>query len=64
MTLWTLTVVEGREVHTTVHPTREGAINCFANNYDPKGEFPRTPSGVMAAADSQGLRIDITERAL
>lgn len=61
---WTLTVTDGRDAVTTTHPTLDGAIRCFADNYDPEGEFPKTPSGIRAAADAQGLRIDLSEQDL
>lgn len=35
---WTLTVVDGRDVVTTTHPSLDGAIRCFADNYDPEGD--------------------------
>lgn len=64
MSIWTLTVIDGRDVVTTTHPSLAGAVACFSDNYDPEGEFPRTPEGVADAATAQGLHIDITEREL
>lgn len=61
MSIWTLTVVDGRNVHTSTHANLGEAVASFAANYDPAGEFPKTLTGVQAAADAQGLRLDITE---
>ena len=61
MSTWTVTVVDGRDVVTTLHPSHAEAIASFAENYDPQGEFPTTPTGVQAAADAQGIRLTITE---
>jgi hypothetical protein len=63
VSIWTVTVVDGRETITTVHPSLADAVASFAQNYDPEGEFPKTLTGVQAAADAQGLRLDITEQA-
>ena len=62
MSIWTMTVVDGRESITTTHTGLADAVASFAQNYDPEGEFPKTLTGVQAAADAQGLRLDITEQ--
>lgn len=61
MSIWTVTVVDGRDAVTTSHSSHAEAIASFAANYDPQGEFPKTPTGVQAAADAQGIRLTITE---
>jgi len=60
MSTFTLTVVDGKETVTTIHNSLADAIECFSENYDPEREFPMTFSGIQAAADAQGLRLDIT----
>ena len=61
MSTFTLTVVDGNETITTIHNSLADAIESFSENYDPMREFPMTLSGIQAAADSQGLRVDITD---
>lgn len=62
MSIWTVTVVDGRETTTTAHPSLAEAVASFAENYDPEGEFPKTLTGVQAAADAQGLRLVVAEQ--
>jgi len=60
MSTFTLTVVDGKEITTTIHNSLADAIETFSENYDPEREFPMTLSGIQAAADAQGLRIDVS----
>ena len=60
MSTFTLTVIDGKETITTIHTSLADAIETFSENYDPEREFPMTFSGIQAAADAQGLRVDIT----
>lgn len=60
MSTFTLTVVDGKEITTTMHNSLADAIETFSENFDPEREFPMTFTGIQAAADAQGLRVDIT----
>ena len=61
MTLWILTVTADGDITTTTHPSVDAALACFSDNFDLEREFPRTLTGMRAAADAQGIRAEITE---
>lgn len=61
MGIWTLTVVDSIDIVTTTHSSLAGALECFSDNFDTMREFPRTVSGVQAAAYAMGIRAEITE---
>ena len=52
MTLWILTVTADGDITTTTHPSVDAALACFSDNFDPEREFPRTLTGMRAAADA------------